>query len=162
MDKYNLKRKGQEEMVGFAIIVIIVAVILLFFISFGLRGEKEAVDSFEVASFIQSFLQYTTECMDNLDNFSIQQLIFECDRESSCFDGRDSCEVLETTLEQISSESWIVSPGSPVKGYELEILFDGEEMLVIKEGNSTNNLKGSVQNFARSSDLVDVIFRVYS
>jgi len=59
--KYN--KKAQEEMVGFALIIIVVAVILLVFLSIGLRKDgREDVESYEVASFIQSLLQYHTSC----------------------------------------------------------------------------------------------------
>ena len=70
---------GQEEMVGFALIMIIVAIILLIFLSFSLgKSEKETVESYEVESFIQSMSQYTTDCRDNLEYVSIQKLIFDC------------------------------------------------------------------------------------
>ena len=154
-------RLGQEELVGFALIVIIVAVILLFVLSFSLRGGTEELESFEVDSFIQSTLQYTTECRDNLEFFDVQQLIFECNNEASCGEGRDSCEVLEATLREISSESWPVGEGSVIKGYELRIIANGEETLTIEEGNVTASFKGSLQNFARSRDSVDVTFKAY-
>ena len=76
------RKKAQEEMVGFALIIILVAVILLIFLGFSLRDqEKETIESYEVESFIQSFLQYTSDCRDNLEfsyftfiiNFSIKR-----------------------------------------------------------------------------------------
>ncbi len=53
MSHKKIQKKAQEELVGFALIIIIVAVILLFLIVFSLRSnEKEAVESYEVNSFI--------------------------------------------------------------------------------------------------------------
>ena len=67
-----LPKRAQEEMVGFALIVIIVSVILVIFLGFSLRDQgKENVESYEVESFIQSFLQYTSECRDNFNFLSV-------------------------------------------------------------------------------------------
>ena len=53
----------------------------------------------------------------------------------------------------IRKESWKIEGDRPLKGYELRILAEGEEMLIIKEGNSTNNYKGSDQFLAKQIDL---------
>src|SRR3989338_8353081 len=100
----RLKKHAQEEMVGFALIIIVVAVILLVFIGFSIRKpQKENVESYEVANFIQSFLDYTTKCKDsaNLEYLSIQKLIFYCNNKETCLDGKDACEVLDSTLRGI-------------------------------------------------------------
>ena len=98
IEKIKIKKKGQEEMLGFALIIIIVAVILLVFLGFSLRGsQKQGVESYEADSFMQAFLQYTTDCAENYetDYLDIQDLVFECDDGNTCLDGRDACEVLE-------------------------------------------------------------------
>ena len=115
-------KKAQEEMVGFALIIIIVAVILLIFLGFALRGqEKETVESYEVESFIQSFLHYTSDCRDNLEFLSVQKLISGCSNNVRCLDGRSTCEVLEPILKGIVEESWSTGADKPIKGYELRI-----------------------------------------
>ncbi|MBI2057207.1 hypothetical protein HYT91_03060 [Candidatus Pacearchaeota archaeon] len=59
----NKNKIGQEEMVGFALIIILVSVILLVFLAFSLNKPKtEATESYEVNSFLQSSLQYTSSC----------------------------------------------------------------------------------------------------
>src|SRR3989338_10745103 len=98
---------GQEEMVGFALILILVAIIILVFIGFSIRSpEKESVESYEVESFLQSMLQYTTSCENNIEKLPVQKLVFSCNAKEKCLDGRDSCEVLQTELESILKESW--------------------------------------------------------
>ena len=58
-----MKNKAQSEMVGFGLIIIIVSIILLIFISFSFRGSNEDItESFEVETFVQSSLSYTTDC----------------------------------------------------------------------------------------------------
>ncbi len=159
---HKLYKRAQEEMVGFALIIIIVSVILLFFFGFSLRdGQKQSVESYEVNSFIQGFLQYTTDCKDNSEYLSVQKLIFECDNKFICLDEREACDVLNSTLKEIADESWKTGQDRPVKGYELVISVNEEEILVFKEGNATNSYKGSLQDFTKGSDSIEVSFRVY-
>jgi len=159
-----MKKKGQEEMIGFALIIVLVAVILLIFLGFYLRGgQKESVESYEVNSFIQAFLQYTTDCKDHLEFLSIQKTIFSCDSNEECSDGRNPCDVLKSTLSDILEKSWKVEANiTPIKGYELIILVDEEkERVSIKEGEKTNNYKGSFQDFSRSGKDYEIYFNVY-
>ena len=160
-----MKRKnksGQEEMVGFALIIILVAVILLIFLGFALRSpQKESVENYEVNSFIQGFLQYTSDCRDNLEYLSIQKLIFDCNDHEMCLDGRNTCDVLNSTLTGIVEESWKIEGDRPIKGYELKISSNEEEILLIKNGNLTGNYKGSAQDFSRSGNSVEIFFTAY-
>ncbi|MBI2043435.1 hypothetical protein HYT25_03535 [Candidatus Pacearchaeota archaeon] len=150
---------GQEEMVGFALILILVAVILLVFLGFSLRSPpKESVESYEVESFLQSMLQYTTECEDNIERLSVQDLIFSCNENEKCADGKNSCEVLKTEVESILKESWKIGDEWPVKGYELIINTDTQSILEIKEGETTGNSKGAPQYLPKETD---VFFKAY-
>lgn len=141
-----MRKKAQEEMVGFVVIIIIVAVILLFLLSFSLKKDlKESVENPEVDSFIQASLQYTTDCRDNLGYFDVEDLISECSHGSVCLDERQVCGVLESVFDELIEESWKIGQDRPLKGYWLQILVDEEEILVITEGNTTNNREGAVQ-----------------
>lgn len=155
-------KRSQEEMVGFALIIIIVAVILLIFIGFSLRDqEKEVVESYEVDSFIQSFLQYTTDCVDSYKPRyrSIEKLIIDCNNGERCLDERDICEVLDSILKEIIEESWDVKGDRPVKGYNLKIGSNNETILDISDGDATNNYKSSMQELGKQD--IEVIFKAY-
>lgn len=155
-------KKAQEEMVGFALIIIVVAVILLVFLGFSMRtGQKEAVESYEVESFIQSFLHYTSDCEDNFGNMEIQELIFACDENLICVDERESCEVLGETLTDIVQESWKTGSNRPVKGYELLISSSSKEIMSLTEGGRTTNSKGAIQNFFKGGESFDITFSAY-
>lgn len=159
----KLKDKhGQEEIVGFALIIIIVAIILLVFLAFSLKNKSsENEASYEVGSFLQSALQYTTECRDNFGEVSVKNLIFMCSNQEKCVDGKESCSVLEDTLNGISSSAWQTGNVRPVKGYELNITDNNKELFVLKEGNTTSNFKGASQDFSQNQQSVKIIFRVY-
>lgn len=152
-------KRGQEEIVGFALIMIIVAIILLFLLSFSLKNpKKESVESFEADSFLQSMLQYTSECEISSRNRSVQDLVFDCIDNEICSNEINSCEVLNSTLRGITGESWKTGNNLPVKGYELRIVDNDNEVLGIKDGNVTENYKGALQDLPGS---IKVTFKVY-
>src|SRR3989344_6528519 len=133
--------RGQEEFVGFALILIIGAVIFLVFLMFSLNGEqKEAVESYEVESFLEASLHTTTECQDKYGYLTIKELIADCYNQEECLDGKDSCEVLSSNLRGILKAGWDVNA---VKGYYLNISSDNDEIMSISEGNKTSNYKGA-------------------
>jgi hypothetical protein len=144
-------KKAQEEMVGFAVIMIVVAIILLVLLGISLNNSnKDAVESHEVDSFIQSFLEYTTDCRDNSEYLSVRKLIIKCSNEARCSDGRNTCSVLNSTLEGIIDESWVVGEDTPIVGYELRIISDEEDLLVLREGNVTASSKTGDQSLPRT------------
>ena len=155
----KFKKKAQEEMIGFAMIIIIVAVILLVFLSITISKPQESVQNYQVQGFLQSIFSYTTDCRDDSGNFgTIRDLIFDCDNSEICQDQRTSCEALNSTLTEIIEESWKVGEDRPVKGYKFEILIDGAPLLDISEGNITQNYKGAIQVFPHG---VDITFNAY-
>ena len=160
---FGKNKLGQEEMIGFAMIIIIVAVVVLVFIGFSLRNpQTENVESYEVESFLQSALQYTTDCESNVERLSIQKLIFSCYGKEQCLDERKSCDVLKDEMTKMLNESWKIGEERPVKGYDLIIRTDkNESILVLSQGEITSNSKGAVQDFARGERLIEIIFKAY-
>jgi hypothetical protein len=156
-------KRAQEEIVGFALIIIIVSVILLFFLSFALRNSRNMeIQSYEVEGFIQAFLQHTSDCEDDLGFLSVQELIFSCgqDNEESCLDGENTCVVMESLLTEICENSWNVGENTPIKGYELRILSDEMDFLIDK-GDITQNYKGAMQDFVKRGEDYEVSFKAY-
>jgi len=155
-------KKAQEEFVGFALIVVIVSVIMLVFFSFTLNQPPTNLQSFEVVSFLQTTLQYTTDCRDNQEFLPVQKLISACAEKESCIDERDMCSVLNETLVDIIHESWGVGEDSPTKAYELKIIVEEQEILSLREGNITKNYKSALQDFSKSVNSVQIYFKAYS
>lgn len=143
---FKKAKKGQEEMIGFALIIIVISVILLIFLRFSITNtEREAVESYEVDSFIQSSLQYTTECRDNFEFLSVQDLIYECRDKTTCLEGGNSCTILNDDLKMIAQKSWETGADKPVKGYNLMVNSLNKSIVSLSEGNVTANSKGSSQ-----------------
>ena len=153
-----LKKQGQEEMVGFALIIIIVAVIILVFVALTLtKPEREEVESYEVESFLQALLQHTTDCEDNIEYLSVQKLIFKCNVKARCLDERDSCVVLNDTLKEIIDNAWLVDDG----GYVLEITSGEDVMLSLSKGNTTSSYQVGSQAFSRAGERMMISFKAY-
>jgi hypothetical protein len=153
---------GQEEIVGFVVIVVIVSVIILVLLSFLLtRSDDSVVESYEVESFIQSMLQYTTECESQIEFLSMQRLIAYCESKGNCLDGREGCEILNSTAREIIEKSWNINEQSAIKGYEFKIFSEEKELINIERGNKTLNYKGSFQDFARSGNEYGVSLVIY-
>ena len=163
-------KRGQEEMVGFGLIILLVAIIFIVFISLYIKKPSEKVTDYEVDSFIQAALQYTTTCEEeNLENLTIQELIFKCQENERCTypHNMDSCLILNSTLKNIIKESWEVDNKSPIKGYSfiINVSEDGGDtektLMNIKSGVVTNNYRGSEQDFGKSGDYLTILFHVY-
>jgi hypothetical protein len=157
-----MPKKAQEEMVGFALIIIVVAVIILVFLGFPLKSTNNTeTQSYEVESFLQAVLQYTTDCEDYTGYLSIQKLVIKCDRNQTCLDERNSCDALNSTLDQLTKESWKIEGDRPIKGYSLNITSNEEEILSISKGNVTRNSKMATQDFTSGKSIL-LTFTAYS
>ncbi len=157
-----IRKKGQEEIVGFVVIVVIVSVILLVLLSFLLRNpSEETVNNYEVQGFIQTALQYTSDCESSVEFLSVQELIIACGNDETCLDNKNSCEVLNETVKELVEKGWNVGDQNAVKGYKFSILEDEQGRLLIKGGNETANYKGAVQSFARRGKEYEVSLTIY-
>lgn len=157
-------RSGQEEIVGFAVIMIIVAVIFVVIIGFLLTSrdsDTDTVQNYEISSFLSASLQYTTECEDYIEFLSLKDLISACEEKDTCLNGQDSCVVLNETISEMMKNSWDVGSQSAIKGYSLNIIVDGEERLLFEEGNKTGSYKGGWQDFPKSGREYQVDLTVY-
>ncbi len=157
-NKIANRKRSQEEMVGFALIIIIVAIILLIFLGFILnKPAKENLKNHEVESFLYATLTYTTECRDerNFEFLSIEKLIKDCSNGLSCYNGKNTCEVLEDDLKQIAEKSWDMTR---YNGYEMKLISLNKTLIpVIKEGNFTGDYKG----YSEEIDNIYFTFKVY-
>ena len=120
-------KRAQEEMVGFALIVVIVAVIGVIFLGISLsnRGdEKVAQKSYELASFLSSISYYTTDCENPETDFqNLEELIVLCSENGQCSDGAIACEVLSETLKGLLNSAYNVEKGSAVKYYKMWVFY---------------------------------------
>jgi hypothetical protein len=118
-------RRGQEEMVGFVLIMILLAIIFLVLLTISLRANKGSeMESKEVVLVLESIQEYTTDCAigyeTNLRKMS--DLVKDCDSGKTCLSGADSCEVLRNGTREIMAKIYTVGNGSRISSY----YFSGE------------------------------------
>ena len=120
-----MNKKAQEEIVGFVLIILLVAVIAVVLLAISLSGDREDVgrESKLINSFIISIQRYTTHCEVNSIRQNIDRLTRHCGSGGNCDDGTPACDYLEKELNEILQNSlYVVSKDSPVRRTRIEII----------------------------------------
>jgi len=97
-------KKGQAEIVGFVLIIVIVSVVFLVFLGISLRKNvADVTESRDVYQFLESSMEYTTSCVTSFypDYRKLGELFDECLSGNNCLDGEESCDILNETLGNI-------------------------------------------------------------
>ena len=153
MPEYIKRKRGQEEIVGFVLIMVIMAIVFLIFLGISIRRNTEGVgsESAEIYQFLESSMEFTTSCLYSSapDYLTLGELFEYCYNGNKCLDGKSSCEILNNTLKGILKGSWNVEDESNVKGYELLAVYDlssssqAKEIISLKEGSCAGFVKGA-------------------
>ncbi len=146
-------KSGQEEIVGFVVIVVLVVIIGVIMLGIGLRKGDSTVeqDSGEIYRFLESAMQYTTECAISYEPAfsSLGDLIEECNSNSGriCVNGEGVCDVLNRDIKEILEGSWKVGEDRPIKGYIFSSSYDSgaevDEIVKIEGGVCEGGFRGS-------------------
>lgn len=148
-----IRKKGQEEIVGFVLIIVIVTVVFLVFLGISLRkgGETSGVksESTEVYQFLESSMEFTTECAVRFENdvSILGELFEECYSGTKCLNEEMACDVLNKSLNEIFESSWQVGENRPVKGYEFKASYKSsdfeEEVISLRKGSCGKSVRGA-------------------
>jgi|TARA_B100001964_G_scaffold215449_1_gene253800 hypothetical protein len=151
-------KKGQQEMVGFVLIVVLVVVGLMVFLIISLRDTPENEGSLEVVDALDALMKHTTECavvyVPAYDDF---EALFK-----SCHDGdqcsnldRSACDYLNESLTDVVG-AMVASEGGAVSYYQVDFIVKddvGEEgLLRIFEGNCTGGVNAAQRSFVSGSE----------
>lgn len=126
-----MKKKAQEEIVGFVLIMVVVAVIFLIFLGLSIRKGPTAdkADSEEISQFLDSILEFSVEeCSTSYSYLNLEGLIRECYNNPSgsiCGPDEQPCEALDRNIKTLIDSSWLINIDSPETGYLL-YLYDPE------------------------------------
>lgn len=160
----RLNRRGQEEMVGFGLIVILVTVIIVILIAIMMykSDKSSSVESYEVESFMSSLLTYTTDCSESYqEHLSVQRVISRCMDKKVCDNGENSCDLLKEVLSKAIEASWNTNQ-RPVKGYVFSIMLEKENPIMIQSGeNLTGNSRTAIQDLTVSGKEITVSLEIY-
>ncbi len=138
-------KKGQEESMGFVVIIMLVLVVGIVFLGFSLRQNKTVVQQQqELSDMTWAVLSYTTNCTISGEARSIWDLSKDCDVRPSqaCDVGDDDvCAALNKTLYRVLTS--IIGTNASitnryVHAYEFSIA-TGSGKTSVKQGNRTGN-----------------------
>lgn len=135
----NKKRKAQEEMVGFVLIIVLVAVIALVFLAISVRKPVEIQESADIENFLQASLLFTTSCQASPEiTYDLKDLIKACYKNERCLDGEEACNALNKTSFGLVEAGFDISEEAKYKGYIFKIYDEGNNIIVyLTKGNQT-------------------------
>jgi len=120
-------KKAQQEIVGFVIIVVLVAVVGMIFLGIYLKPQVTmGTADAEINNLLISVSSYTTDCYkDSEPNYrTIEDLILDCYQYRKC-QNMSSCEALNQTFSALLSKVWLAGDTSAIKFYEVKAYYQG-------------------------------------
>jgi hypothetical protein len=141
----DLKRRGQQEIVGFVLIVVLVVIALMVFLIISVRDSGGEVSSVGVSNMLDVIMRKTTECaityVPNYD--SVEDLFKSCFKGDYCNNLNSSaCDYLNESFGEIVS-SVILSDAS-VNAWSVDFFEkDGGGVLKWGEGNCSGTYSGA-------------------
>lgn len=144
-------KRGQEEIVGFVLIMVIVVVVLVVFLGISLRDNQATTrESTDIYQFLESMGEVTSECQIRNSEFAdIAELFAKCDSNELCLNDIGSCQVLESELRVLLDSSWNVGENASIRGYKFASSYasnsdaEKEEILTLEKGTCGGNIRGA-------------------
>jgi hypothetical protein len=158
-------KRGQQEMVGFVLIVVLVVVGMMVFLVISLRGGSgNEGGSLEVSNILNAVTRQTTECAivyePDYDNF--EDLFKSCHQGDSCSNLRKSaCEYLNESLSDVLSD--IMLSEASVDGYLFEVFVrDGVGIVMASEGECLGASNSAQRSISSNGDKLIIRMKVCS
>ncbi len=160
-------KKGQQEIVGFVLIVVLVVVGLMVFLVISLRDSSDDVKSIEVNNMLNALMKHTTDCAivyePDYDDF--EDLFKSCHQGDSCSNlGVSACNYLNESLRNIFDGMF--ASEANIEAYQIDFFVkseDGQEgLLRIFEGNCSGRVSSAQRNIVSYSDSLIIQLKVCS
>ena len=149
------RKQGQEELVGFVLVVVLVAVagIILLGLVFRIEGERTETNSAEISQFLESAFLTTTPCHISSPQFPalLGELAAVCadDKKRRCREGTEVCSVLNSSVNGAINSGWAVGTSSVTNGYKFQIILttnrtresSGDSILSLQKGTCTGEYR---------------------
>lgn len=122
-------RKGQQEIAGFVLIVVLVVVALMVFLVISLKKPAVEANSKKADDLLSSLMSYTTECIVSEPSYeNVQDLIKSCYENRMCKNFKqNSCEYLNQTLSDITKGLLSTSGDNSITSYEITAYLEDAE-----------------------------------
>lgn len=165
-----MRRTAQEEIVGFVVVVILIAIVALIFLSFSLRRDPVTRESLTLSQFLEAAGEYSTTCtlFARGGPARLDELYQACAEEQPCLDGTSSCAVINATMPSLITKAFPMGSQEPFKAYTMTLErienINGsselrESFLTFSLGNCSSGAQRGTSDFrSAGDDLVQVSF----
>ena len=165
-----MKKRAQQEIVGFVLIVALVMVALMVFLVISLRTQPTERESIEVENLLNSIMKKTTGCAISFepqyDDF--EDLFKSCYNEDTCNNIQEngmnlfSCEYLQESLNETIRE--LLTTEATTNSFQLDFLNredeEEERIFRISEGNCTGQVSSAQKTLLSDSDKLIIRMRI--
>lgn len=155
-----MKNKGQEEIVGFVVVVALVAIVFVVFLGFSFSNKVQEKNSKDIKQFLESIRQVTSSCIMSGRAVSFKELFGYCYDNKICDSGEETCKILEDESKELLKESYAVGDEAYIKGYSFKIEYEEkikeerEEIINLNQGNCSSSYREADDFFPYSSGQV--------
>ena len=147
-------KKGQQEMVGFVLIVVLVVVGLMVFLVISLRNSPENEGSLEVENILDAVMKHTIDCAiiyePDYDDF--EDLFKSCHQNDTCSNlGKLACDYLNESLRDVLGS--MMESEATVNYYQLDF-FEKDKtpgILTFSEGDCIGSVSAAQRNIVSGS-----------
>jgi len=129
--------RGQQEIVGFVLIVVLVVVGLMVFLVISMRGGDDALESVKVSNILDIVMRTTSECaiVYEPDYDTFEDLFKSCYGGKICSNlGREACDYLNESLAGVVDGMMMTESG--VVGWGVDFVERDEDMVSYMAGNN--------------------------
>ena len=142
-------KRGQEEIVGFMVVVVLVALIGVGFLGFMFAHKQTnpQTSSTEVSQVMESIIGYTGNCSIGSEGYdrAIGRNIAACasDSGTTCVSGENVCDYANRSISNIMDAAYNIQNGSATKGYQFEVMYQNSssDIMNVSEGVCSGSYK---------------------
>ncbi len=162
-----MKNRGQQEMVGFVLIVILVVVGLMVFLVISVRSGDDDVKSVEVENMLNALMKHTTDCavvyVPDYDDF--EDLFKSCHQGDQCSNlGMSACDSLNESLRAVLEGMFATE--ATIDAYQIDFFVKDDEgqqgLLTVFEGNCSGIVTSAQRSVVSHSDSLIIRMKVCS
>ena len=121
------RKRSQQEIMGFVIIIVIVAIIGVIFLGISLRKATRSgmtTEDAEIANFLTTSSKYTTDCvLKNPFYAELDEVISGCYNGKMCIDSIEACNVLSSVYSEMLAIAWPTGENRPIKYSKLLVYY---------------------------------------
>ncbi len=123
----HLRRKGQQEIAGFVLIIVLVMIALMVFLVINAKKPQLEVQSRSVDNLLSSLMEYTTECVVSPPKKeNVRGLIKSCYDNEKCFNSNEfACDHLNASLNVILPD--LIATDSNFESFEFRVYSEDED-----------------------------------